>query len=153
VRPIGDQRGFTLIELMTVLAIAAILAMVAVPSFVTLVAGQRLKSAAGNLQVALLLTRSESLKRNANVQLAPVTTSQWNAGWRIVNLADNTVISVYPAAPAVGIAGPATVTYQPSGRIVATADPIFKVSSEKISDVRCVTIMLTGLASVSSSGC
>jgi type IV fimbrial biogenesis protein FimT len=148
-----DQRGVTLIELMTVLAIAAILATVAVPSFVTLIAGQRLKSAAGNLQVALLLTRSESLKRNANVQLAPVTTSAWNDGWRIVNLADNTVIAVYPAAPAVAIAGPATVTYQGSGRITATADPTFKVSSDKIADVRCVTINLTGMVSVNSSGC
>lgn len=147
------QRGFTLIELMTVLVIGAILAMVAVPSFVKIMATQRLRSAAGNLQVALLLTRSESLKRNANVQLAPIVASQWNAGWRIVNLSDNSVISVYPAAPAIAIAGPATVTYQGSGRITATAGPTFKLSSDKIADVRCVSINLTGMAAVASSGC
>jgi type IV fimbrial biogenesis protein FimT len=153
VRPIPRQRGVTLIELMTVLVIAAILAMVAVPSFVKLMAGQRLKSAAGNLQIALLLTRSESLKRNANVQLAPITVSQWDAGWRVVNLADNSVIAVYPAAPAVAIAGPATVTYQASGRIIATANPTFKLSSDKIADVRCVSVNLTGMPAVTSSGC
>lgn len=147
------QRGVTLIELMTVLVIAAILATVAVPSFVKIMASQRLKSAAGNLQVALLLTRSESLKRNANVQLAPIVASQWNAGWRIVNLADNSVVSDYPGAPTITIAGPATVTYQGSGRITATASPTFKLSSDKISDVRCVSINLTGMAAVTSSGC
>jgi type IV fimbrial biogenesis protein FimT len=147
------ERGVTLIELMTVLVIGAILAMVAVPSFVKIMATQRLRSAAGNLQVALLLTRSESLKRNASVQLAPVIASQWNAGWRIVNLADNSVISVYPGSPNIAIAGPATVTYQSSGRIAATANPTFKLSSDKIADVRCVSINLTGMAAVTSSGC
>jgi type IV fimbrial biogenesis protein FimT len=147
------QRGVTLIELMTVLVIGAILAMVAVPSFVKIMATQRLRSAAGNLQVALLLTRSEGLKRNGNVQLAPVTASQWNAGWRIINVADGSVIAAYPAAPAVTIAGPATITYQSSGRITATASPVFKVSSDKIADVRCVSVNVTGMATIASSGC
>jgi type IV fimbrial biogenesis protein FimT len=144
----SSQRGFTLIELMTVIAVAAILAMVAVPSFLKIIATQRLRSAASNLQVALLVTRSESLKRNANIQLAPTTPPQWKTGWRVLNLADNSVISAYPAVPAFSIAGPAAVTYLPSGRIAATADATFKIYSDKIADVRCVTITLTGMPSV-----
>ena len=148
----STQRGVTLIELMTVLVIAAILAMVAMPSFVNIFAAQKVKTTASNLQTGLLITRSEGLKRNANVRLAPVNGTQWNSGWNVVNVADNVVISTYPAVPALAISGPDTVTYQASGRITATASPTFRISSNS-SDIRCITISLTGVPSVSSSGC
>jgi len=66
-------RGFTLIELMTVIAVAVILAMVAIPSFVTIAAKQKLRSSATNLHVALAKARSEGLKRNETVMLQPAS--------------------------------------------------------------------------------
>ena len=147
------QRGVTLIELMTVLVIGAILAMVAVPSFVNIMATQRLRSAAGNLQVALLLLRSEGLKRNGFVQLALVTASQWIVGWRIINVADGSVIAAYPAAPAVTIAGPATITYQSSGRITATASPVIKVLCVLFVVVLCVFVIVKDIENNASYRC
>lgn len=145
--------GFTLIELLTVLAIGAILAMLAAPSFVQIMATQKLKAAASNLQVSLIRARSEGLKQNTNVQMVPATANQWTTGWTLVNPTTNAVIASYPPVSSLTITGPATVTYQASGRITATASPTFKVSSPQIADVRCVSITLTGVANVSSSGC
>lgn len=145
--------GFTLIELMTVLTIGAILATLAAPSFVRIMAAQRLKAAASNLQVSLIRARSEGLKQNTNIEMEPVAANQWTAGWTIVNPTNNIVIATYPPVPSLTITGPATVTYQGSGRITATASPTFKVSSPQVTDVRCVSITLTGVATVSSSGC
>lgn len=147
------QSGFTLVELMTVLTVGAVLAMLAAPSFVRIMATQKLKAAASNLQVSLVRARSEGLKQNTNIQMAPVSANQWTSGWNIVNPVTNTVIATYPSVAGLSISGPATVTYQASGRITATASPTFKVSSPKITDVRCVSISLTGVASVSDSGC
>ncbi|QRQ87036.1 GspH/FimT family pseudopilin [Cupriavidus oxalaticus] len=74
--------GFTLVELMCTLAVLAILAFAAAPSFASLMAGQRVRSASLDLSSALLLARSEAVKRNATVTLAP-TGAAWTAGWTV----------------------------------------------------------------------
>ena len=63
-------RGVTAIELMIVVAIAAILATLAAPSFQSLLDRQRVRSAASNLGVDIQYARSEAVRRNA-----PVTVS------------------------------------------------------------------------------
>jgi type IV fimbrial biogenesis protein FimT len=148
-------RGMTLIELMTTIAIAAILTMIAVPSFTKVIALQRLKSAASNLQVALLTGRSEAIKRNANVSVkSNASSADWSSGWKVTDATTSTVISNYPSTSNLTITGPATgVTYQSSGRITATASASFKVSSPSITDVRCVTITVMGVPTVTTSGC
>ncbi|BDB23038.1 GspH/FimT family pseudopilin [Cupriavidus sp. P-10] len=75
-------RGFTLVELMCTLAVLAILAFAAAPSFASLMAGQRVRSASLDLSSALLLARSEAVKRNATVTLGP-TGAAWTAGWAV----------------------------------------------------------------------
>lgn len=145
----------TLIELMTTIAIAAILTMIAVPSFTKIIALQRVKSAASNLQVALLTGRSEAIKRNANVTVTSnAASADWSSGWKVTDATSSTVISNYPATSNLTISGPSSgVTYQSSGRITATASASFKVSSSSITEVRCVTITVMGVPTVTSSGC
>jgi type IV fimbrial biogenesis protein FimT len=148
-------RGMTLIELMTTIAIAAILTMIAVPSFTKIIALQRVKSASSNLQVALLTGRSEAIKRNANVTVkSNAASADWSSGWRVADGTTSAVIANYPATSNLTITGPASgVIYQSSGRISATASSTFKVSSPSITEVRCVTITVMGVPSVTSSGC
>ncbi|CAB5694986.1 Tfp pilus assembly protein FimT [Delftia tsuruhatensis] len=55
--------GFTLIEMMVVLALAAILAALAAPSFTAQIANQRVDSAAQELQSLLQFARSEAVYR------------------------------------------------------------------------------------------
>lgn len=78
--PRAFRRGFTLIELMVVLAIAAILAVVAAPAFSELIVGQRARAAASALQDSLWMARSEAIKRNRSVgfELASL-----GAGWTV----------------------------------------------------------------------
>ena len=144
--------GFTLIELMTVLTVLAILASVGVPSFRELIASQKVKDAASTLQTALLLTRSEALKRNTSIALVPVTANQWNAGWRVTNTVDGSVLSSYEAFSAVTISGPASIVFQPSGR--ATVSGTFKLAEPDATKiVRCVSITLSGVPSSTTTGC
>lgn len=144
--------GFTLIELMVVLAVLAIFAGIGLPSFRELIASQKVKDAASTMQTALLLTRSEALKRNTSIALAPVVANQWNAGWRITNPADGSSLSAYEAFSAVTISGPTSVIFQPSGR--ASVSGTFKFTeTDGTKIMRCVSISLSGVPSVSTSGC
>lgn len=62
--------GFTLPELMTVIAIAGILVAMAVPSFTGIIERNRMRNAVEQLRSDLKLARSESLRRNANVTVS-----------------------------------------------------------------------------------
>ena len=61
------QRGLTLVELAIVVALVAIFASLAGPSFRQLVARQRVHSAASAITEALWVARAEALKRNRDV--------------------------------------------------------------------------------------
>lgn len=62
-------RGVTLVELMVTLAIAAILVMIAVPSFRNITLSNRLTTAANQVVDAINMARVEAVKRNNFVQL------------------------------------------------------------------------------------
>ena len=59
--------GFSLTELMAILAVAAILATVAVPNMRTFIQNNRLTSAANDLLRSFQLARTEAIKRQQNV--------------------------------------------------------------------------------------
>jgi len=73
-------RGFTAVELLTVIAIAAILLAVAVPSFVNMRRNSELAAAANTLVAALNAARSEAMKRGAYAYAVPAHGSQWSSG-------------------------------------------------------------------------
>ena len=81
-------QGFTAVELMVVVAIAAILAMLATPSFSSLFKRYQLDQDVRALESAIYLARSEAMKRGGGVTMAklacPATTStEWDCGWTV----------------------------------------------------------------------
>lgn len=139
-----DKTGFTLIELLVAIAIAAILAAMAAPSFSQMIANQRTKTLAADLQIALTRARSEALKRNASVMLKP-STDGWNAGWKVMTIDDEQVIADYGPRAAISITGPETVTYRSSGRLSSSSGrAVFTIASSASAVHRCLTIDLSG---------
>lgn len=156
--------GFTMTELMVVVAIAGILAAIAAPSFRSLIQSQQVKNASFDLFSSLSLARSEAIKRNSNVTVTPVTypvtspSAHDEYGWVIVALnnpstsTDDTTIRNQSQEKGVDLRPDPNnspwVTYKGNGR--ATTAPVFTIDAygETTSYARCVKIELSGMPRV-----
>src|SRR5262245_54788327 len=84
--------GFTLIEMMVTIAIAALLFAIGVPMFRNASLGARLSAGANNLLASVQLARSEAIKRNVQVTLCAssdgatcAAAGGWEQGWIIID--------------------------------------------------------------------
>ncbi|MFP5393214.1 MAG: Tfp pilus assembly protein FimT/FimU, partial [Gammaproteobacteria bacterium] len=75
---LAGRQGFTLVELMTVLAIAGILLALATPDLRRMVRQQELKATVADLYSALELTRAQAIGRASRVLLVPANGSDWD---------------------------------------------------------------------------
>ncbi|MCL1979901.1 MAG: GspH/FimT family pseudopilin, partial [Proteobacteria bacterium] len=73
--------GFTLVEVMVVIAIFAILAAVALPLIISSLPGYRLRAAARELVIDFKRAKVEAVKRNQNVLLQFTPASAGEGGW------------------------------------------------------------------------
>lgn len=151
--PVGHRgirsRGFTLIELMVTVTVLAVLMAVGVPSFRSFVQGQKVKSASFELMSALVVARSEAVKRNTDVKLEPDTEGAWTSGWAVKYGAGPTTVLKQPALPGLTITGPANVIYKGTGRAASAAT--FTVTGD--SSVKCVMVDASGIASTKQGAC
>lgn len=79
---LDSSRAFTLVEMLSSVAITALLMSIAVPSTVQLVHNQQLISASNALVASLALARSESIKRRLPV-LVDNGDGSWETGWQV----------------------------------------------------------------------
>ncbi|MFA7526735.1 MAG: GspH/FimT family pseudopilin [Ottowia sp.] len=99
-----DARGFTLIEMMVVIAITAILILIGMPSLRFLMERNAIASQVNTFIGSVTLARSEAIKRNASVvlcrsenadtadeqDLSCATTGDWKSGWIVFMTHDST---------------------------------------------------------------
>lgn len=91
--------GFTLVELLAVLAIASVLLGAAAPAFTALVRSVKLTTATNDLFGGLLLARSEAAKRNSRAVVCKsadgatcTAAGGWEQGWIVFHDADNNAL-------------------------------------------------------------
>lgn len=88
------ETGFTAIELLVTVAVVAILAALAAPSFKPLIDRWRVRDALESMQSTLYLARSEAIKRGGRVAIQKLpnvpascslagTNEEWGCGWFI----------------------------------------------------------------------
>ncbi|MGZ8239919.1 MAG: GspH/FimT family pseudopilin [Methylobacter sp.] len=115
-----ENRGFTLIELMITISIAAILMAIAMPSFTSTIRSNRLTTYANEFVTALNLARSEAIKRGVSVSVreadnfsstysgvVAATGYHWENGWDVFTDVNNdgqfngadTLLKTFPALP------------------------------------------------------
>lgn len=89
-------RGFTLIEMLVTVAVLVVLVVAVGPSFAEALRSNRLQTQSSALFTALVLTRSEAVKRNHAVVLCKssdgatcTTGGNWEQGWLIFPDPDN----------------------------------------------------------------
>jgi type IV fimbrial biogenesis protein FimT len=137
----GTQTGFTLIEVMIVIAIIGIVSAIGVPALQQAYQNQQVKSAASDAQLSFLLARSEAVKRNGDVRIDAITN-----GWQTTVVSDGTVLQTkndLPADITVNCTG-CPVIYHRTGRLETAVDLEFLHSSNTNITMRCVSTSLSG---------
>jgi len=113
-----SARGFTLVELMTVVSILAVMLGIIAPSFGPILAAQQAKALTYDLTGDLMLARNEALKRNVTISVARGGAG-WEQGWTVATLATNELLSRRNGvSQSVTMTGaPASIRFDPNGRV------------------------------------
>lgn len=166
----GKARGFTLIELMITVAVAIILAGIAIPSFRSMMASERMSSESFDVVAMLTLTRSEAIKRNADVTSTP--NGNWKQGWVIASTFNGNPITINRKDALSGADITITcyqgttvqatcnaITYNASGRLANTAaKQSIQILSSSLpasggQNARCISIRLSGMPKSKKGNC
>ena len=102
-------RGFTLIELMITIAVAAVLMALAAPSFVDFQRNSALTAASNTLTASLNSARSEAMKHGAFAMVVPESGANWSQGWFV--FVDKNLNQSYDAGDEVILRQPALAGY------------------------------------------
>ena len=148
-----SMRGFTLIELVIVVAIFGVLAALAGPAFSDFVIRQRIRNAGYDLMADLTFARSEAVKRNKSVTVSKSGT--WTGGWAITDVDGNTLKqhAAFPDTITITMAS-ASVDFLLNGRASATtAFTIDDAGGKSTIPARCIAVDPSGRPRSTEGSC
>ena len=150
------QAGFTVTELMVVVAIVGIIAAIAAPDMAEMVRRQRVKTAAFDVFAGLTMARSEAIKRNITVQVTPVN-GNWLNGFKVTD-ANDRMVREQQAFDRMTMAGPDFIRFNSAGRLSSGGGGPATISITAADTYanygkRCVTVEPTGRASSKEGAC
>ena len=148
----AGQRGFSLIEALTVISILSVLTAMAIPSMTAMLRNGKLRGTGSDLFGDMLVARSEAVKQNCNVTVTP-TGGAWTGGWQVASVAacGNGAVTLvqHPALDGdikVLPAGTAsTITYGPTGRVSAGLQTVIFYENVSGTEARCVGVDASGV--------
>ncbi|MFJ3263602.1 GspH/FimT family pseudopilin [Pseudomonas sp. NPDC086581] len=168
----SESAGFTLIELMVVVAIAAILATIAIPSFRTLMLNNQITSQT-NMVIGLLQSaRSEAITQRSIVRVCgssdaglnqvnySCNSNSWEAGAIVFRSPDATTTSVAQAAvirvlppnsSGLTLRSSGSLTFNPNGTLT-TAATLRVCDSRGTASSRAITLNIAGVATSGANG-
>jgi prepilin-type N-terminal cleavage/methylation domain-containing protein len=163
------QLGFTIIELMIVLAVIGIVTTIGMPSMRDIMLNQQVRTAASDAHVSMLMTRSEAIKRNTNVDMA---SANWGDSWdvqvpgapptvlRSMDSDTNLTVECNTDGDDSSESCPTEITFNRTGRPASLMELRFFVSGNPRITMRCVMISLSGIPRInidsdddSTNGC
>lgn len=173
----SPARGFTLIELMVTISIAAILALIALPSMRSLIERNALAGQVNGFIGAITLARTEAIKRNATTVLCRSTNAEtgspptcsngtdWKSGWMVfLDRNDNgsfdtengdvllRVQGGFPKSKSITQSTGAKLIFRRTG-LLQSGMSSFDFKSVSGDFQRCVTISKTGRPRTADTGC
>lgn len=153
-------KGFSLVEMMVVIAIIAILSSVALPAFDNMMMTNSLRAYANTFLASVHLARAEAVKRNTQVTMcvssdgATCNSGGWELGWIVMS--GTTVINrqevVKPGYKMTEAAGVSSLNFKSTGIGATQATvTICRATPSVGNQERVVRVSVTGKASITKT--